>query len=249
MVSSSPLPPQERLHQTIEGLYAAFASYPLSSLEGCPCCVSAGNKAQVTCRPLRELTEDDMGRYAGKAMTTWGTVDDFKHFLPRLFELTAAFRPPYEEFVVFGKLDYGRWRTWPTAEIEAIEQYFLALWDVLLGSGSQAWQFRDYFVAVAGVYPRFDELLQRWEARTDPTAWALLGEEVYGNSSVIFTGRYFNGPFLASVPLSEQFRAWVLSSTVQGKLCETFSRCTDEATAEKLGVAYDVIDYERKYGR
>ncbi|TGE20972.1 hypothetical protein [Hymenobacter metallicola] len=239
--------PLHVLQNAVEDLYRAFGGYPLSSLEGCPCCVSAADKGKVTHRALRELTEDDLGRYAGKAMTTWGTVEDFKHFLPRLFELTAEFRAPYDEYLIFGKLEYGRWRTWPTAEIEAVERYFLALWDVVLVSESEAWQFQDYFVALAGSYPHFDELLQRWEASTDPTAWVLLGDEVCEHRHAIFQNKYFNGPFLASVPLSQRFRAWVTSQAVRDKLLAAFSQCSDETTAEKLGVAYDLIEYELKY--
>jgi hypothetical protein len=234
------------LQQAVESLYLVFGAYPLSSLDGCPCCVSAANKEQVTHRALRELTQDDLGRYAGKAMTTWGNVDDFKHFLPRLFELTAAFQSPYEEYVVFGKLDYGRWRTWPPAEIAAIEQYFLALWDVVLGS--DAWNFRDYFTAITGIYPRFDELLQHWEASTNPRAWAFLSEEVYYSNQSLFRDMYFNGPFLESPQLSQRFRAWVTSPAVRDKLLETFSLCSGDV-AEKITVAYDIIGYELKYSR
>ncbi|SHM29770.1 hypothetical protein [Hymenobacter psychrotolerans] len=246
MTPTIPSSPQAILQQAVENLYLVFGAYPLSSLEGCPCCVSATDKEQVTHRSLRELTEDDLGRYAGKAMTTWGTVDDFKHFLPRLFELTAAFQAPYEEYVVFSKLDYGHWRTWPPTEIAAIEQYFLALWDVVLGI--EAWQFRDYFTALAGIYPRFDELLQHWEASTAPGAWALLGEEVYEHSQSLFRDKYFNGPFLASPQLSQRFRAWVTSPAVRDRLLEAFSLCSEDV-AEKLAVAYDLIDYELKHSR
>jgi hypothetical protein len=237
---------QVALQQSVENLYLVFSTYPLSSLEGCPCCVSAADKGQVAHRALRELTQDDLGRYAGKAMTTWGTVDDFKHFLPRLFDLTAAFQCPYEECVVFGKLNYGHWRTWAPAEIAAIEQYFLALWDVVLSS--DAWNFRDYFTALTGIYPRFDELLQHWEACTDPRAWVFLGEEVYYHNQALFRDEYFNGPFLMSSQLSQRFRAWVTSPAVRDKLLEAFSLCSEDVT-EKVAAAYDLIDYELKHSR
>ncbi|HEX8660002.1 MAG TPA: hypothetical protein VF690_20835 [Hymenobacter sp.] len=192
---------------------------------------------------MRELTEDDLGLYAGKAMTTWGTVDDFKHFLPRLFELTAAFRAPYEEYVVLNKLDYGRWRTWPPAEIAAVERYLLALWDIVLVS--EVWHFHDYFEALAGIYPHFEALLERWEASTDPKVWALLGEEVYYYQQALLQDKYFHG-FLVSLPLSQRFRRWVSSQTVRDKLLEAFSQSSGDE-AEKLGIAYDVLDYDIKY--
>lgn len=245
-MSSTPASPPVILQRAVEDLYEVFAAYPLTCVAGCPCCVVAADQARVRHRPLRDLTEEELGRYAGKAMTTWGTVDDFKHFLPRLFELTAAFRAPYTEYVIFNKLTYGQWRTWPSREIAVIEQYFLALWDVVVVS--EAWQFRDYFTALAGIYPHFDELLQRWETSTAPEAWAVLGEEVYSLSQFIFRDKYFNGPFLVSPALSQRFRIWVMSQPVRDKLLQAFSQESGEA-AEKMGIAYDLIDYERKYGR
>jgi hypothetical protein len=244
-MSTLPPAPLDVLQQAVEGLYLAFGGYSLSSLEGCPCCVSVADKGKVTHRALRELTQDDLGRYAGKAMTTWGTVDDFKHFLPRLFELTAAFRAPYEEYVVLSKLDYGRWRTWPPAEVAAVERYLLTLWDVVLVS--EAWHFHDYFEALASIYPDFEELLARWEASTNPKAWALLGEEVYYHQEALLRDKYFHG-FLVSPLLSQRFRVWVSSQAVRDKLLEAFSQCSEEAT-ERLGIAYDVLDYDSKYRR
>jgi hypothetical protein len=240
-MSAMPSPSSVVLQQAVEGLYVVFSAYPLSSLDGCPCCVSAADKGQVAHRALRELTQDDLGQYAGKAMTTWGTVDDFKHFLPRLFELTAAFQCPYEEYIVFGKLNYGQWRTWPPAEIAVIEHYFLALWNVVLRSDT--WRFRTYFTALTGIYPRFDELLQHWQACPDPKVWMLLGEEVYDNHQALFRDQYFNDPFLKSPQLSQRFRTWVVSPAVRDKLLEAFSLCSEDV-AEQVAVAYDLIDYE-----
>jgi hypothetical protein len=244
-MAALPPAPLNALQQAVEELYLTFGRYPLSSLEGCPCCVSAVDQGKVTHRALRALTEDDLGRYAGKAMTTWGTVDDFKHFLPRLLELTGAFRAPYAAYVVLNKLEYGRWRTWHLAEIAAVERYLLALWDVVLVS--EAGHFHGYFEALAGIHPRFEALLARWEASTDPKAWALLGEEVYYYQQALLQDKYFHG-FLVSLPLSQCFRRWVSSQPVRDKLLAAFSQCSGEE-AERLGIAYDVLDYDVKYRR
>ncbi len=51
-----------------------------------------------------KLNEDDLSRFTGKAMTTWGNANDYKHFLPRIFELTAELKTPYEIWIAFDKL-------------------------------------------------------------------------------------------------------------------------------------------------
>jgi hypothetical protein len=92
----------------IEDLYRVFAGCRLDPhVEGCPHCVSDRDHARIHSRPLRSLSGDDLGRYAFKAMTTWGNERDFRHFLPRILELLVSndLDPPTE--VVLGKLAYG----------------------------------------------------------------------------------------------------------------------------------------------
>lgn len=116
------------LRTAIDTLYVCFSKYPLNAqMEGCPCCVSGEDKSTLHSKSLRDLTGDDLSKYAFKAMTTWGTVDDFKHYLPRIFELmTTGFI--VDTFVVLGKLEYSEWQTWPTEEQAAIRQFLLAWW-------------------------------------------------------------------------------------------------------------------------
>ena len=78
----------DSLQAAIEGLYAAFARYPLRAhIDGCPHCDLGAAERGLHARPLRDLREDDLGRYPFKAMSTFGNVDDFRHFFPRIAEL------------------------------------------------------------------------------------------------------------------------------------------------------------------
>ena len=67
----------------------------------------------------------DLKQYATDALLVWGNETDFKHFLPRIFELAVAHG---EEFVdpqiVFHKLRHADWRYWPMFEQSAIEHFF-----------------------------------------------------------------------------------------------------------------------------
>lgn len=112
----------------IEDLYGAFSEYPLRRhVEGCPCgCIPPGAEAKLHRRPLREMEPDDLERYAYKAMTTWGDVDDFRHFLPRLLELLVHRRLIVDTEIVLGKLTYGYWEAWPTREQEAVSSFLNA---------------------------------------------------------------------------------------------------------------------------
>lgn len=70
-----------------------------------------------------------MDRFIFKAMTTWGEVDDFKHFLPRILELLAMSGEDFPEvFLVGSKLVYGKLEEWPQEEQFAVKEFLKAWW-------------------------------------------------------------------------------------------------------------------------
>jgi hypothetical protein len=120
----------DELKTSIEQLYRVFADYPLGGpVEGCPCCVDAEDKQSLVSAPLRELTAQSLNHYSRKAMTTWGGVHEFKHFLPRIFELALCGRDLETDIeVVMGKLECAEWRNWPDGEREAVCAYLMTSW-------------------------------------------------------------------------------------------------------------------------
>jgi hypothetical protein len=117
-------------HSVIETLYRVFKSYRLGSdFTGCDHCVSPEATRRLATTSLYELSLTDLDSYAFKAMTTWGDVRHFKHFLPRLLQL--ALDAPTEFFsfeVLLGKMAYGKWDQWPTIERQAVSDYLDHLW-------------------------------------------------------------------------------------------------------------------------
>ncbi|WP_236606164.1 hypothetical protein [Sandaracinus amylolyticus] len=56
------------LRDAIEQLYRVFARYPRPpAVRGCPCCVTDADRARLHRAPLRDLTADDLKRYAFKS--------------------------------------------------------------------------------------------------------------------------------------------------------------------------------------
>jgi hypothetical protein len=49
-------------------------------------------------------------------MSTWGEVGDFKHFLPRIFEVMSTTGIDTGTFAILKKLDDGDWDDWPPTE-------------------------------------------------------------------------------------------------------------------------------------
>ena len=117
------------LNEAIERLYSTFGSYPLRDrIDSCPCCRGPRETRHLHTKLLRDLTAEDLGLYAFRAMTTVGDADDFRHFLPRIFELLLCAEFPVDKEVVLSKLTYAKWTEWPTGEIEAVRAYLTELW-------------------------------------------------------------------------------------------------------------------------
>jgi len=120
----------------VDLLYKTFSKYPCSSsMQGCPCCVKEHHKNSLTSKPLRDLLPEDIDHYSFKAMTTWGNVNNYKHFLPRILEITTQRETLVDTFVVFGKLERAQWQQWPENERNALIELIDAWWAYDLNFG------------------------------------------------------------------------------------------------------------------
>ena len=114
---------------TIESLYNVFSRYPRPSrLEGCPCCTSPVEAQPLVAKRLQLLTAPELEHYAFKALTTWGTLDDYKYFLPRILELTEDGSLLCDVEVTLRKLHYSGFCDWPPDERLAVHDYVFAVW-------------------------------------------------------------------------------------------------------------------------
>lgn len=166
---------QQKLAEAVEALYRAFSPYPLvRHVEGCPCCVSASDESQIHSKSLRAITADELHRYAFKAMTTWGTTEDFKHFLPRLFELVTAEESIADQIdveVLFGKLTYAKWQQWPLQEQKAVKDYLDTLWSFLLSLSPEVVALDSFVCAYGQAVDDLAPYLEVWANRR--TAFSL----------------------------------------------------------------------------
>jgi hypothetical protein len=115
--------------QEIERLYSVLSRYRTPrQLEGCPCCTSPTEGDALIRKPLRTLTAPELEHYAFKALTTWGSIEDYKYFLPRIIELTAEGSLLCDIEITLGKLQYGSFHEWPADEQQAVRDFVVAEW-------------------------------------------------------------------------------------------------------------------------
>lgn len=152
------------LRSVIDDLYRTFARYPLPiHVDGCSHCVSEADHALLYAKGLRDLGPDELARYSFKAMSTWGGTDDFRHFLPRIFELISADGGDWTvPETVFGKLSYGQWKTWPRVEQMAITSFFETLWWNILDRFPHAFSATDCLRCIAQADGDVARYLSRW---------------------------------------------------------------------------------------
>jgi len=102
-------------------------------------------------------------------MTTWGNTEDFKHYLPRIFELLSTTDFIVDTFVVLGKLDYGKWTTWATDEQRAIRDFLMAWWTDM--TKNKSYFDQETFIEILKLLGDIDSLLDRWVIRFDDNSF------------------------------------------------------------------------------
>ncbi|UCG32672.1 MAG: hypothetical protein JSU68_13525 [Phycisphaerales bacterium] len=123
--------PELELRQAIERLYELFSrcGKPSYMQEACGGDVSETDPVGILSKPLRELTPVDLRTYVLSAISTFGTVSDYKYFLPRVYDIATSGPKHWADTpIILSKLAYGKWLSWPSAEQEAIRNFLRAWW-------------------------------------------------------------------------------------------------------------------------
>lgn len=212
------------MHDVIDNLYATFAHYRIGDdFVGCACCVRPEHSARLATASLRDLTYDDLERYSRKAISTWGTTHHFKHFLPRLFELTVEHRDDFLDLaVVFGKLSVGHFELWPKRERDAVNRFFDGYWGCQLASpivGAFDDSMDTVLSALSNALPSVQRFLDAWLMTDTDNAKRHLASFILNNSEpLLVRGRLINAFWDASGQAHREVIHWLLSDDLLGYL-------------------------------
>ncbi|HEY3248714.1 MAG TPA: nucleotidyltransferase domain-containing protein [bacterium] len=238
-----------QLRAAIEELYEAFAQYPLVlPMSVCDCgCVTPHDIKDITGKSLRDLSARDLEKYAFKALTTWGEAHDFKHFLPRLLELTAesgevGHTPPE---TLFGKLHYGEWRAWPVTEQHAIETYFAAFWRHGLrmspdSARGRAFDVDTYLTALGRALDDLGPFLDEWRNSQSPPAIERLADFVSSEyNELTLYGALRNAHWEERKEQMRQVMMWLAAPETKQQLQTGLARARSRRAREALQQALD----------
>ena len=180
--------------ENIENLYKTFKKYQLNGkIEKCPCgCISDKDEQKIYSKSLRELEADDIGFYNGKAMTTWGNEENYKHFLPRIIEIYKEDKANgwIDLDTIHNKLKHANWKEWNEEEQKQINKFVEIDWKELVNkSENEIWigGFESYLN-----YFDFEDLLEMWKFPENRIALKNFVEFFYMNGNeIMYSGKRF----------------------------------------------------------
>jgi hypothetical protein len=167
---------EAKLRSAIERSYTEFANMPRPrKLDASPLRNAGEILRTLTSAPLRELEGEQVGPYSSWAMTTVGNDRDYRHFLPRIFEL-AVTDPVWlgaEPPIMASKLNMAEWRTWPAEQQGAVLHFFRSALDAVVKRHPEDGQSAaDWFCGIVTLGEPASPTFARW--RSSPSSNAAL---------------------------------------------------------------------------
>jgi hypothetical protein len=250
------------LGDRIRELYARFRRYGLSPPDpGSP----GRDDRPLRTEMLNRLPSKAFQEYQWSAIYSWGSVDDFKHFLPRLLELIAqpaAGRSvtDVQPWPIFAKLSYADWQRWPRREREALDRYFEALWRAILARpvpavDSYSEQTPNHWLfELAHAHTDLAPFLGQWESDlADPdfgqTATAHLARWVVCDAETLLESnglrwRHQQYPNLGAQ--ADEAVAWLASDKVFALLESAYFRWSESTHAALLSEGHESLHWWRQ---
>ena len=235
--------PTTELTEAIEGLYRVFHKYPLRTDTDCGDCFGH-EEEKLHSKPLRELTRDDLDIYAMDALYTWGTGDDFKHFIPRIFELLVGNSKhcsgPSLPSLVLAKLSYDswcstHWRSWPEEEQRAIENFLSTVWGAALESDLEDLPFNGaYGQAIATLEADISKYLERWLRADSVNSNRNLALMIVQIHKLALSGHAAQLEWRPLEGQRDQLDEWLYSPEVKQKLMRAFESWPEQPFASEF---------------
>lgn len=245
---------KQELNQLIARLYETFSGYPgWNGMAHCSHCVDQKDIKKLLQSPLEKLTFEELEKYFWKAITTWGDVDDFKHFLPRLLELAANAEDNFMDVWLIGtKLRYGNFENWSSAEQEAVTCFFESLWSRHLSGMADDFDINcggkdntdNYLQCFSYAYPDIQRFLDIWHNQTSISALRRLVHFVISHIEPLTGKKRLWDNY--DVPAGQQqVIAFLLDEKTRHKLESAFFKYADSPFAAEFSEGIKKLEWIR----
>ncbi|WP_205325435.1 hypothetical protein [Glycomyces sp. YM15] len=230
------MPSPDPLAEAIDRLYAVFAPVPRpTAINWCPCCLTEAEASRLLGPvPLHALTVDTLRPYADHVLLTVGDVADFRHYLPRIFEIacTSGFNWPDLEPLV-GRLRIAEWANWAADEQSAVRGLLRAFWRKTLAAYPGFPDAETVLCAIANAEDDLTPYLDEWAAALRQPAAAAALLDLLGYSTRLRAGalRLANAFWDDH---DEQVVRWFTGPALRKAVGDAFTAADAEATMQTL---------------
>lgn len=233
------------MNEAIEKLYTVFSKYTSANMQHCDCgCIDPVEVKKLMSKPLRELSEDDFASYHGSAMNTWGELEHYKHFLPRILEVHYQKKGKgiiglYE---INSKLADAHWESWEENEILVIKEFIRSNWLSFISEESTEMTLKD--IEYYTFFLPLKELLALWEITKNATHLLSFVHffYTYGNE-ILDKGLKINGQDYTTVFFTF-FQKESLINTLENAFFANSS--SNHSYSEKISAVLQLIEQSHK---
>jgi hypothetical protein len=226
--------PSDRLQFAFGACYKAFSLYPQPlAFTAPPHRNPRALLKSVTSAPLRELTAEQLGLYAGYALTTVGDVEDYKHFLPRILELAIQLtgQPGLGAEIIALRLKQGRWREWPIEEQTAVEAVFREAFALATHRHVGEADVQGWLCGMAILDLPLTEVLDCWLANSNANAGLQIAQFVFDAAGFLHAVDVAGQAFwsYANETTLHFMRAWIASVSVAERMIAALDAASSDA--------------------
>jgi hypothetical protein len=241
----------DALRSAIERSYEAFALEPRPTRwRAAPHRDGDALLRQLTAVPLADLTDEAIDPYSSWAITTVGSAQDYKYFLPRILALAVSGTgsvgadPP----VIAGRLKMSQWESWPAAQRDAVLNLFeTAFHSSLAGEGDGWMDIENWLCGLAHLDGPLEPFLLAWAEAASAEAGLQLSRFVQGNAKRLVKGDGIASGFWDDVDIAVRQRvsAWLLSEQVRQRLEVALETVAEE---DRWEIEQGLLDLDRAGG-
>ena len=244
------------IEEAVRSLYETFSRYSRPTIiESCPCgCTKPGATDHLTAVPLQMLCFAELADYSISAMTTQGSVEDFRYFVPRLFQGVTEEPYSYNPEVLFEKLRYAKWTNWQDDEIRAVKAYLHALWRKGLASFPLEEHLPAFFeietllASIAQTGEELEPYLQVWTETKTKEADEHLIQFVTMQGAEFSEGRTLHEAFWKdSKPQAEALRRWLLQPDTLQRIGNAECLLKRDGFEHLFGPAVEILLKQQKF--
>ena len=231
--------------EAIENLYSTFRKYTTSDMHYCDCgCIDPNDAKKLASKKLRDLEEDDFCSYHGSALYTWGEIEHYKHFLPRILEVHNKLngRGLIGLYEITTKLDYAKWNTWKEHEIKAIKDFILSDWNEFVNENKSEIVKDD--LEYYSFFFESTDFLKLWKIEKEGKGLKNFVHFFYYNGTKIIS----KGLKVKDKNFDIAFEEFINQDDLVEKLEEEFFRIEkeDRKYAEKVSIVLQMVEQEIK---